>query len=296
MKRRVAAVLMALLLCLPFYGCAETAMYTAQLGGPLYSNLEDEETRGWLLARMKAAGLDEKAVDAVGEWIADFNALSSRNAAYTHVKGFVPMNGAVDYGDDSAYGDYNYQWWKAAKRAYWDVLCRSTAFFLLQDQIAVERTLDEGLWNKKWFQTDFDGFETNPGLQCPQETVRRYFTLYQLMDCDGATDARGRAEQVKAQWDKFGVRFREGDASLLTLWTVQEGSKLYPSHAAVLIHLPGEQYVAFEKYGPEYPYQATIFASKEEIRPYFDQWAALGWRGYEPVPEHFVMENDRLLE
>lgn len=83
MKRRIAAVAMALLLCLPFYGRAETAMYTAQPGGPLYSNLEDEETRCWLLARMKDAGLDEKAVDAVGEWIADFNALSSRNTAYT---------------------------------------------------------------------------------------------------------------------------------------------------------------------------------------------------------------------
>ena len=296
MKKRLAVLLAALLLCLPFCGCAGAGTYAAKPGEPLYSNMEDEETLAWVLAQLKAAGLNAEAVDAVGEWIADFNILSSKNTVYTHVKGFAPMNGAVDYGDDSAYGDYNYQWWKAAGRDYWDVLCRSTAFFLLQDRITVESTLEESLWNREWFQTDLDGFETNPGLQCPQDTIRRYFTLYQMMDFDGAEEARERAGQVKAQCEKYGVAFQEGGVSLLTVWTVQQGCRLYPSHAALLVSLPDGQYLTFEKYSPEYPYQAMLFASKEEVKPYFDQWVALGWRGYEQVPEHFVMENDRLLE
>lgn len=288
--------LSALLLAFAWTAQAQ-GLPAAQPGAPLYSNLANEEALAGVLSALNEAGLDRQAVSQMGDWVRDYNQLAQGNPAYTVTGAFAPMaEGFVDYGEDQAvYADYNYQWWKLARRDYYDVLCRSTAYFLLGGLIDVANPLPEAQWDiEGWLATDYDGFESNPRLNFTAEEKAAYFSLFTPIDLGGIKDAGDMTALIQRTWRERGVSFTDGKASLLTVWIPSQGLTA-AGHAAVLVELE-QGFLLFEKTNPEYPYQATVLAAIDEARDYLIASMRAAYRGYDMVPDPIVVFlNDRPL-
>ncbi len=267
-------------------------------GAPLYSNLDDESVLEWTLDALRTADVSEAAVEQLRTWVEDYNAVSKGNPVYTVTGAFAPMEGgAVRYGEPvEDYYAFNYRWWKAARKDYWDVLCRSTAYSLTRNRIDVAEPLAEADWEKCWLESDHNGIASNPGIQWTQAEKAAYFTLFDPMFMDETAGSADAAySRVLEKWKAHGVVFRDGGASLLTLWCEwHENGRyvLFASHAAVLVHLPEGGCLVFEKIRPDYPYQATLFASEDEVSDYFDAWL----NANDLQPEyHFLLKNGEQL-
>lgn len=270
---------------LPLLMLAGMALWTAQAEAPrpepakpLYSNLDDASALAWTMDALRAAEIPEAAVEQLREWIQDYNALSKGNPVYTVTGAFAEMEGgAVRYGEPvEDYYEFNYRWWKAARKDYWDVLCRSTAYTLTRNRIDVTKPLAEEDWEKVWLETDHNGVESNPGIRWTPSEKAAYFTLFDPIFMEkSAGGADAACARVLEKWRSHGVSFRDGGASLLTLWCEwhENGQyELFASHAAVMVNLPEGGVLVFEKIGPEYPYQATVFACEAEVSAHFDAW------------------------
>lgn len=267
-------------------------------GSPLFSNMADEASLTGVAEALIDGGLNADAVRSVAKWIADYNALSAGNPAYTVTSEFQPMpEGSVDYGTDEAYGDYNSQWWRVARREYWDVLCRSAAFYLLRDRLSVSAPLPRESWDTAgWLETDYNGIDTNPCLDLSDDEISAYFTLFQPIDIAVGSSADDMYRLILDTWAARSVTFSQDQATLITVWH-QSGGRMAAGHAAVLVPLASGGCLLFEKYSPEYPYQATVFSSEAELVPYFESWMRLCYRGYTlPEPILILKNTQRLNE
>ena len=295
-RQRGFLLSLALLLALACTAQAQ-GLPAVQPGAPLYSNLADEDALNGVLSALNQAGLDPETVSQVGDWVRDYNQLAQGNPAYSVTGAFAPMTeGFVDYGEDQAvYADYNYQWWKRARRDYYDVLCRSTAYFLLDGMIQVAHPLPEDQWAvDSWLETDYDGFESNPRLSFSEGGKAAYFTLFAPIDLGGITAAGDMAALIQRTWRQRGVSFAPGKASLLTVWIPSQGQTA-AGHAALLVELD-QGFLLFEKTNPEYPYQATLFAAMDEARDYLIASMQAAYRGDDMAPDPIVVFlNDRPL-
>lgn len=280
MKKRVLLALVAALMLALSSASAENALPDVQAGAPLYSNLGDESSLSAVAAAMKSGGLNAEAVDAVCGWVRDYNRDQAENPAYAIVSGFQPVReGAVNYGDAETWAEFNWQRWKRAKRNYYDALCRSTAYFLLRDQIDVATRLPEDQWARDGLlASDFDAFwgpeadesvDANPDLSAlSEDEIAAYATLFAPIP-DGGEDTRAEiAASMNRAFEARGVRFPQGGAGLMMVCYAYPGDgQIGVRHAAVCIKLDAGC-LLFEKYGPDYPYQATLFATAAEAGAY----------------------------
>ena len=305
--RRILTLALALLLALPGLALAESALPTPEPATPLYSNLGDEKSLLAVSDAMKAVGLDAAAVDGVCDWIREYNHVEAANPAYAIVSGFQPMtDGYVDYGDAETYAEFNFQRWKVARLGYYDVLCRSTAYWLLRDRMSVSERIPAGQWERNGLlKTDFDALfgpedddqvVPNPALaDLTEDEIAAYATLFQPIPENGEDTIQDVADAMRSCWSERGVRFPQGKAKLVTECYPADG-QLAIRHAAVLIELDSG-WLLFEKYGPDYPYQATLFAAAEEAGAYLRasviaEYGRYGWAAPEPLA---ILCNDELL-
>lgn len=305
--RRMWALALALMLALPGLALAESALPVPEPGTPLYSNLGDEESLLAVADAMKAAGLDESAVDAVCNWVRDYNRVEANNPVYAIVSDFQPMTeGYVDYGDAETYAEFNFQRWKVAKLGYYDVLCRSTAYWLLRDQMRVSERIPADQWERNGLlETDFDALLgpgdddrviPNPALaDLTEDEIAAYATLFQPISENGEDSAEAVADAMRRLFAERGVQFPQRRAKLVMECYPADG-QLAVRHAAVLIELDSGC-LLFEKYGPDYPYQATLFASDEEAGAYLCDSVAADYDRYGlSAPQSVaILANDELI-
>ncbi len=304
---RILTLALVLLLALPGLALAETRLPVVEPGAPLYSNLGDEESLLAVADAMKDAGLNEGAVDAVCDWVRDYNRVEAHNPVYAIVSGFQPMTeGYVDYGDAETYAEFNFQRWKVAKLDYYDVLCRSTAYWLLRDQMSVSERIPADRWERNGLlKTDFDALfgpedddriTPNPALaDLTEDEIAAYATLFQPIPEGGENTPEAVADAMRRLFAERGVQFPQGKAKLVTECYPAEG-QLAVRHAAVLIELD-TGCLLFEKYGPDYPYQATLFASAEEAGAYLCASIIAEYERFGlPAPDSVaILCNDQLI-
>lgn len=92
------------------------------------------------------------------------------------------------------------------------------------------------------------------------------------------------------------MAFDGGDASLITIWLQEEGKpSAAVAHAAVLV--PWEDgYLLVEKTNPQMPYQATRFASVEEVGRYMRDTLLLDYARYGlTLGPTLVLRNDQAI-
>lgn len=285
----------------------EVSLPVVQEGAPMYSNLGDEESLLAVCEAMKMAGLNEVAVNAVCDWIRDYNQIQNTNPAYSIVDGFYPMaDGYVDYGDVDTYVEFNWQRWKVARLNYYDVLCRSTAFYLLCDQMSITERIPSEQWERDGLlKTDFDAFYgaedddhviPNPAVSSfTEDDIAAYATLFAPISDNGENTEQEITDSMNHAFGERGVHFPEGKAKLIMVCYPAD-RQLAVRHAAILMEMDSG-YLLFEKYGPDYPYQATLFATVEEVSTYLKDSVVADYGRYNLAAPDVVavLCNDQLI-
>ena len=247
----------------------------AQKTGLVYSNLVDKDVQTEVKGILVEGGIQPKYVDDVFSWIDQYNAGIEGLDTFVLAPSFTTTDESyVWYGANSDYYDVSCHWWKVNQYGYTDVLCRSTAFYLMRDFIGVANPIPESDWqisandvSKSWLVTDMEGIKTNPNLTLTDQEMAQYFTLFNPVVLPQGTPEPEMYAAIKDAWNRLGVSFEAGSASLITIWTQSSAGFTAAGHAAVLIeHRDG--LLLFEKTNPEYPYQATKFHTINEVKAY----------------------------
>jgi len=222
------------------------------------------------------AGIKPVYVEDVFSWIDQYNAGISDLNTFSLAPSFTQIDtNYVWYGSEDEYTDVSRNWWKVNKYSYTDVLCRSTAYYLMRDYLYEEELIPESEWHvskddnkisESWLVSDMNGIKTNPNLSFSDDEIAQYFSLFNPIPLPEGTHEMDMYTTIKDEWNIRGVSFREGSVSLITVW-LQDMNLTAIGHAAVLAEYE-EGLMLFEKTNPEYPYQATKFDSIEEVKDY----------------------------
>lgn len=295
MKKRIWAALFALALCLSA-ASAQGDVPVPEAGEPVFSNLNGVEVLDATMELLRQGGVDAQSVDVLSAWVLDYNVLCQNNPVYRLAGEYAPMpEGAVDYGEEvDVYAAFAQQWWEGAQREYPDLTARVIAYWLLRDAISIANPLASQDWDSEgWLSSDADCIAGNPNLRLDEAQTAACFTLFHPVDVVQGADAGEMYEAIAQAWQERGICFAEGEAALVTVW-IPDAAQCAPTHAAVLVPAQGA-FLLFEKYGALYPYQATLFASRDEVRDYFENWLRLAYRGFEQPAPALVLVNDQML-
>lgn len=282
---------------------AETEMEPAadtdqiyQDGTLTYTNLVGEAVQNEVGESLVSAGIPQKYVDKMFQWVDDFNQCMDKCETFHLVDEFLTEQiTVVDYGE---YYPMSTAWFKTNRRDYGDVLCRIAAFWLMQDRITIDHLLNEDLWecyqDTQWLYSDHDAITGNPLIDFDKEQQERYFTLFNPVAIMRDCPEDEMYQSICDEWQKRGISFEEGKASLITIWTQYE-DQTAAAHAAVLIR-DGNNCLLVEKTNPQSPYQATKFSTLTQVRQYMYESIHIEDARYDmETGTYIVMENDRII-
>lgn len=275
-----------------------------------YTNLDSESSVSEVRDILTKADIRTEYVDAVLDWVSDYNDCMRGCSSFSLAGDFVTIDGTtVDYGE---YYPMSVEWYKNNKRNYHDLLCRIIAYELNQDNISIDKVISKesfDCWdtNTAWLYTDGDilfGREAEEGehkeyipfplIDWSEETIANYFTLFDPIKVEGECNEREMLRAIQEQWSERGISFKENAFSLITFWT-QSGDRICASHAAALIETDNG-YLLFEKTNPESPYAATKFSSVDEAKQYLYNMMDLDYSRYDAqVGTYVILKNDKLL-
>ncbi len=274
-----------------------------------YSNLDSEASREEVARCMADAGIPSAAIDTVRAWIVDYNDCMRSCEAFTLAADFVEADGiAVDYGE---YYPMSKCWYKDRQRDYQDILCRIAAFELLSHQIGTANLLPQSEWayadpETAWLYSDWNilrgreatadehAYRPNPLVDWDDAALARYFTFYAPITLPAERGREALAQAIQTEWQRRGVSFAPGKASLVTLWVCSD-TQAAVGHAAVLLE-DGDGLLLFEKTNPESPYSAARFRNVRQVKAYLIEMLRLDDARYGIEREEpLVMRNDTPL-
>lgn len=275
-----------------------------------YSNLDSELSMSEVRDILVKAGIQTNYVDIVMGWVTDYNNSMRECPSFSLVGDFITLDKmTVDYGE---YYPMSTQWYKSNNRNYHDVVCRTVAYELNQDNISVGKVIKEenfDCWdeNTAWLYTDGDilfgreavegehkAYVPYPLIDWSKDMQAEYFTLYNPIHIKEQCSEQEMFQAIQAKWNEQEISFKESAFSLITFWT-QSGDRICASHAATLIETDNG-YLLFEKTNPESPYAATKFSSTDEVKQYLYNMINLEYSRYnDQIGNYIILQNDKLL-
>ncbi len=275
-----------------------------------YSNLDSELSMSEVRDILVKAGIQTNYVDIVMGWVTDYNNSMRECPSFSLVGDFITLDKmTVDYGE---YYPMSTQWYKSNNRNYHDVVCRTVAYELNQDNISVGKVIKEenfDCWdeNTVWLYTDGDilfgreavegehkAYVPYPLIDWSKDMQAEYFTLYNPIHIKEQCSEQEMFQAIQAKWNEQEISFKESAFSLITFWT-QSGDRICASHAATLIETDNG-YLLFEKTNPESPYAATKFSSTDEVKQYLYNMINLEYSRYnDQIGNYIILQNDKLL-
>lgn len=282
MKRTLSMLCLLAILTGVLTACGASAQNPVGGSGPLYSNLTDVDSQEETSALLSKAGISDPAIETFLSLVRDYNALMGTQPYFQD--GFNPL---PEGGIDAAYDNVDtYSLW-TGKRDYADANCRITAFGLLRNQITAgaPKTPDDFLF------TDKDALENYTLCGLSQKEQGAFYALFNPVSVKATTDTQAVLDAVLAEWKTRGITFREGDAKLISVVFNSELDDIaYVGHTGVLVP-DGDGWLFVEKYAPAYPYQATKYQTKDQLKDAL--MARLGGQYTEGVTaKPFLLEND----
>ena len=167
--------------------------------------------------------------------------------------------------------------------------CRMTAFLLLNNHIQMNKTIKE---SGSYLMFDMDIIENNKDYQELLKKQDNFITLYNEMDVSGL-DNEEIKNTYKQKWKDYGIKIKDGDASLITVVMHDNYSDIvFVGHAGVLVDLK-DKLLFIEKIAFEQPYQITVFKSREQLKEML--FSRETYFGDETEQGPFIYENDKLL-
>ena len=189
------------------------------------------------------------------------------------------------------------QRWAEKRGNYDDLLCRTVAFYLVEDFLSLTDSQSSTMMvcDKELMRGDREVIERNPAIMWTEDTKNKYYSVFQPVktrtDC---RNAEQRAAAVNSYWKTLELSFENNRPSLITVWGNVQGkdsSYIFSVHAGVLVE-DGEDILFLEKISPLYPYQATIFKDRGQLVTYLVAKQQSFGADFGKI---FVMENNILL-
>lgn len=289
MKKQMTAVGMWLLAAVLCAGCSgnrpeqhpgDTAANTDAV---MYSNLVDPSAQKEVAELLERHGISKEQTDTLVAWADDFN---SRVTTAPLPEGFRTMGEAgMDYqgliiqnkeaGDGLIAPEAN---------------CRLTSYLLMKDWIHTNGKHED---NDAFLMFDLEAIDTYEPFYLNEEERRDFVSLFSCVPVDGTSTVEEHLNCIQEAWKERAVSIDGEGISLITVYLHFPPEEIrFVGHTGVLLET--EDGVLFvEKYGPQFPFQATKFHDREELKRYLLGRADL--YGDETELSPIVMENEQVL-
>lgn len=289
MKKRMTAVGMWLCTAILCVGCASshpTQQTDADDGNQdsvWYSNLVDTATQQEIVETLESHGVRQELTETLIAWANDFNA---RVTTTSLPEGFQTMDGAgVDYHgliiqnketDDGLIAP--------------EANCRLTSYLLMRDWIHTNGIHAD---NDTFLMFDLEAIDTYAPFQLSAEEREQFVSLFSWVPVKGTSTLEEHVAQIQAAWKERQIHIDGQGISLITVYLHSPFEEVrFVGHTGVLLETE-DGLLFVEKYGPQFPFQATKFQDRETLKEYLLGRADLYGDETELAP--ILMENDQVL-
>ena len=292
--KKISTVLSIALLTFSLTGCstssnnspsASSNSSTSKQSQILYSNLTDDNSQKEVVSLLQAHGVSQLQTDTFLAWTDDFN---SRITSPNLPTGFVSMtDDFVDY--SSLLFDYKQL---PDGNIFPEVNCRFTSFLLMQDHIQTNGTGNE---NDTYLMFDIEAIDTQKGYQLSPENRSKFITLFNSLPVAPNSTQEEHIAKIEEDWKTRGIAVDSTTGlSLIEVYLHSTFDDVrFVGHTGILVET--ENGLLFvEKFGPNAPFQATKFQSREELATYLLARPDLYGDQTELPP--IVMENGILMD
>ena len=278
MKKATALIAAFSATMLLFAGCGSQKKQAA-----VYTNLADEVSRKEVVASLENHGVTRQQTDTLVSWAEDFN---SRITSGTLSDGFQPLPetgadyaGLIITNNEAADGFI-----------YPEANCRLTSYLLIKNMLTTNRHYEE---NDNYLIFDTEAIETYEPFYLSDLEKADYVSLFSFVPLHGASTLQEHKDLIQKAWKDREIQVEGDGVSLITVYlhTPFDDAR-FIGHTGVLLE-EGDGLLFVEKYGPQFPFQATRFQNREQLKAYLLGRSDL--YGDETELEPIVMENGNLL-
>lgn len=285
-KRKLISIIGAIALCaVVFSSCAEK-----ELSGMSYSNLADAKSELVVSDALKQADVPENNIERLMQNAKQFNQ-AVKNTGLVET-GFADMSEKIpEYNQEKLQ-----ELWNDKYPDFPGVNCRITAFALLKDSITVKADKEEN--GRQMLFLDAEALDTAPEKILDRKEKEQFFTLFSAVPTVMTKDRDVHLKKIKNAWQKRGVEFRNGKASLITVWfhdaVDEDENELFVGHAGVLVPTSDGKLLFIEKLAFQEPFQVNVFENRTQLSEYLMKKYDVEWE--QPTASPFIMENGELMK
>lgn len=288
MKKRMMAVGMWILAAMVCAGCSgshpqQPGDSAESITAVLYSNLVDASAQQEVAALLESHGISQAQTDTLVAWADDFN---ERVTSEPLPEGFQTMEG-----DGTGYPGLIIENKEGPEgQIEPEANCRLTSFLLMKHFIETNGKHEE---NDSFLMFDLEAIDTYAPFRLSEEERSKFVSLFSCVPMDGARTVEEHAKRIQAAWKEREIRVDAKGLSLITVYVHFPPEDMrFVGHTGVLLETE-DGLLFVEKYGPQFPFQATRFHDREELKAYLLGRADLYGDETELAP--IVMENEQVL-
>ena len=282
----------------PTTAAAETPQETQEKAAPTltYSNLVDTPTQEKVQQALIAAGISEAHAAAFLESVALFNQTAGAKANLVP-EGFVTIDSLLPKYDEVAIQSD----WMSKYPAFQGYNCRLTSFTLLRDLIAFSDKKFANKGEDEVLFIDRESLRNAPKKLFTPAEENDFFALFTEVPTTNTKDINLHLQAMQKAWQARGIAFRYANdptkASLISVvfhsQLTPEENMIFVGHVGVLLPFEGKL-LFIEKLAFQEPYQAILFANRNELSDYLMNRYDVEWEQPNAIP--FIMENDQLMD
>lgn len=248
-----------------------------------YSNLVDSESQKEVKELLEKHGVTAEQTDTLMVWADDFN---SRVTSQPLPEGFQKTDEkGVDYKGLIISNKEAEDGW-----IYPEANCRLTSYLLMKNFIS---TNGKSADDDTFLMFDAEAIDTYEPFKLSEEERSGFMSLFSWVPVKGAETIEAHARLIQKAWQDREVKIGGEGISLITVYLHSPLEEVrFVGHTGVLIE-EGDGLMFVEKYGPLFPFQATKFNDREQLKQYLLGRGDLYGDETELAP--IVMENDCLL-
>lgn len=248
----------------------------------VYSNLTDEASQKEVTDSLENHGVTKEQTATLIAWVNDFN---SRVTSFKLPEGFQPME---EKGVD--YSGLVVQYKETEEGIVAEANCRLTSYLLMKNMITTNGTQ---LNDDTFLIFDVEAIDMYEQFRLSEEERSNFITFFNWVPVQGTTTVEEHIHKIQEAWKDREITIKGDKISLINVYLHSPMEEIrFVGHTGVLAET--EKGLLFiEKYGPQYPFQATKFENREQLKKYLLPRPDLYGDGIELEP--IIMENAQVI-
>ena len=293
MKKIIAVCLTAALL---LAGCGKASEQTAQEPKQemVYSNLADEASQQEVTACLMEHGVSQGQVQTFLDWVKDFNDRVSEGELTGEFQPMEPTGVSYEtlYVESKGLDQAPSQTMSETEpeEIAPEANCRLTSYLLMKPWIQTNGTRLE---HDTILMFDIEAIDTYAPFHMEEAERHDFISLFHWIPLEGADTLEAHIAKIQQAWQEREIQITGDGVSLINVYLHNSfDDTRFVGHTGVLLET-SEGLLFVEKYGPAYPFQATKFQNREELKTYL--LARPDLYGDETELKPIVMENGRVI-